>query len=71
LIEWPERMEDKPEDRLDIAIVIQSGETKNDGIEDDGTDDEVRIMTLTAQGGPWERRLATIIDEGYLDDLIL
>lgn len=36
-----------------------------------GEDDAVRTMTIQAHGPVWEQRLAAILDEGYLDDMII
>lgn len=81
LIEWPERLGKTPipEDRLEITITIastnaedESSDTAVDKESDrDGEDDAVRSMTIQAYGSVWGQRLATILDEGYLDDLII
>ena len=74
LIEWPERLGSTPipEDRLDINIKIGSGiDTDADDGDNEGEDDALRIMTIQAHGPVWEDRLETILEEGYLDDLLL
>ena len=46
----------------------------NDTTEDDDDDDDesvVRHLTLKAHGEQWSQRLQRLVDEGYLDDLIV
>ena len=81
LIEWPERLGTTPipEDRLEITITIGSVNEDTESsdsvdVKDDdsnGEDDAVRTMTIQAHGPVWEQRLAAILDEGYLDDMII
>lgn len=67
LIEWPQRLGciEVPHDRLDINIEILS---------DSGASDEdnlPRLMKIQPRGSLWKRRVDNILDEGYLDDLLV
>ncbi|CAB9522767.1 threonylcarbamoyladenosine biosynthesis protein TsaE [Seminavis robusta] len=71
LIEWPQRLGSVPvpEDRLDINIRILSDDDDDDATE---TGSNIsRMMTINPRGPLWEDRLKEIVDEGYLEDLIL
>lgn len=73
LVEWPERLVDRPENRLDITLTIDlnsedaSAET-NDVDEDD---ERSRIMKLVPYGDRWTDRLHFYESEGYFEDLII
>lgn len=71
LIEWPSRLQRAtPRNRLDISFRIHDDNTKMTNEEDD---DEaiMRHITLEAHGDQWSERLKRLVDEGYVDDLLL
>jgi tRNA A37 threonylcarbamoyladenosine biosynthesis protein TsaE len=67
LIEWPQRLGsiEVPHDRLDINIQILS----DTGAGDDGN--LPRLMKIQPHGSLWKTRVDSILDEGYLDDLLV
>jgi hypothetical protein len=71
LIEWPQRLGciEVPRDRLDINIQILSDAGGGGGTGDDGN--LPRLMKIQPHGSLWKRRLDNILDEGYLDDLLV
>jgi len=66
LIEWPSRLSEKPETRLDITLTIDSTIQS-----DDGDDSKERRMKLEPYGERWVERLKFLESEGYFEDLIL
>ena len=71
LIEWPSRLgEFTPTERLDIDIRMQSG-SDSEILDEPEDDDRPRKMKLVPHGGWWRNLMKEIIDEGYVDDLIL
>lgn len=67
LIEWPSRLgEELPLDRLDVTFRIHDGEEL---VEDE--ESKTRFLTLRAHSQKWEERLKSLVDEGYLDDLLI
>jgi tRNA A37 threonylcarbamoyladenosine biosynthesis protein TsaE len=73
LIEWPERMGALlPMDRLDIRITIFNQPTEssvNESTEDES--DRPRQMVLQPHGTIWQERVDYLLEEGYVDDLII
>jgi tRNA A37 threonylcarbamoyladenosine biosynthesis protein TsaE len=69
LIEWPQRLgcRDVPQDRLDINIQILAAPGAGAG--DEGN--LPRLMKIQPRGSLWKRRVDTILEEGYLDDLLV
>ena len=67
LIEWPSRLGNRvPETRLDVTFSIrEDSNNENDG------DHKTRIIKLQAHGVQWERRLNYLVQEGYIDDLLI
>ena len=65
LIEWPSRLGQRlPPERLEVNIKIDQDEVED-------SDECKRYISLTPHGKRWEERLDTILEEGYLDDLIV
>jgi hypothetical protein len=67
LIEWSQRLGciELPHDRLDIDIQILSDT-------DAGDDSNLpRLMNIQPKGALWKTRVDSILDEGYLDDLLV
>lgn len=59
-----------PTDRLDISFRIHDDNaTKTNN--DEGDDAIMRHITLEAHGDQWSERLKRLVDEGYVDDLLL
>lgn len=70
LIEWPSRLRGAtPINRLDISLRIHDDNTTK--INDEGDDAIMRHITLEAHGDEWSKRLKRLVDEGYVDDLLL
>ena len=73
LIEWPSRLGNRiPETRLDVSFRIQDNDTTtwNDNDMQD-VEDIPRLVTLDAHGAKWTKRLQLLVDEGYVDDLLV
>lgn len=66
LIEWPSRLNVKPETRLDITLTIDSTIQQ---LDDDDDDSKSRFMTLEPYGDRWIQQLKFLESEGYFDDL--
>ena len=65
LIEWPTRLGDRiPPERLEVFITIPSD------YDDLQYEDRLRHMILRPFGLVWQDRLQTLLDEGYVDDLL-
>lgn len=73
LIEWPSRLIEKPERRLDVTLTIDVNYDTNTMTSDDGEidDERCRIMRLVPHGGRWVERLQFYESEGYFEDLIV
>jgi tRNA A37 threonylcarbamoyladenosine biosynthesis protein TsaE len=70
LIEWPSRLgRATPTNRLDISFRIHDDDTTNTNEEDD--DAIMRHITVEAHGNQWLERLQRLVDDGYVDDLLL
>jgi tRNA A37 threonylcarbamoyladenosine biosynthesis protein TsaE len=70
LIEWPSRLgRITPTNRLDISFRILDDNTTKSKTEDDNA--IMRHITLEAHGDQWSERLKRLVDEGYVDDLLL
>ena len=69
LIEWPVRLPEclVPSERLDITINISAA----DDDADDSDDTKARMLTLTPRSDAWNRRVQTILNDGYVDDLLI
>lgn len=67
LIEWPSRLIEKPPQRLEVTLSIDSA-SHHDG---DGTDSKSRHMKLVPYGDRWLKRLQFLESEGYFDDLLI
>lgn len=66
LVEWPSRLGSKsPQEYLDIRLSIVG--TMQDGIEDSCA----RHVNLQPHGGRWQQRLEWLLEEGYVDDLVV
>jgi tRNA A37 threonylcarbamoyladenosine biosynthesis protein TsaE len=65
LIEWPSRLTEKPDNRLDVTLTIEPG------AEMDDLESRSRIMKLEPFGERWLERLRFLEKEGYLDDLLI
>ncbi|KAL3793396.1 hypothetical protein HJC23_001844 [Cyclotella cryptica] len=63
LIEWPSRLSEKPDHRLDVTLTIEPG------AEMDDLETRCRIMKLEPYGDRWMERLKFLESEGYFDDL--
>ena len=71
LIEWPSRLGSKiPDERLDISFRIQDDNSTTPAEEDDA-EDITRHVTLEAHGRQWAERLQRLVQEGYVDDLLI
>lgn len=73
LIEWPSRLGSQiPDERLDVSFQIKDidDDTSNSNEEED-EEDIPRLVTLTAHGNRWTKRLQLLVDEGYVDDLLV
>lgn len=70
LIEWPSRLNKKPEERLEITLTIDSSLDAADTSEDEGDDFKYRRMTLVPFGKKWTDRLQFLQSEGLLEDLM-
>ena len=70
LIEWPSRLgSTTPTNRLDISFrIIDDNATKPNTGDDNAV---MRHITLEAHGEQWSERLKRLVDEGYVDDLLL
>ena len=68
LIEWPSRLNEKPPERLEITLTIDSSTDATPEIEDE--DSKYRRMTLLPFGSRWVERLQFLQSEGLLDDLM-
>jgi tRNA threonylcarbamoyladenosine biosynthesis protein TsaE len=68
LVEWPSRLKEKPADRLDITLRIDSTTHGDDG--DDGAS-RPRLMQIVPQGDRWLVRLEFLKSDGYFDDLLI
>lgn len=71
LIEWPGRLGSAlPQERLDIHIRIMAGRdaTTNEMCDDDNLP---RKLVLGPSGKAWNERVQSLLDEGYIDDLLL
>lgn len=77
LVEWPERLSEKPTTRLDITLTIDStiqNEYEDEGEDEaDNDDDEpkCRCLKLVPHGERWVERLKFLESEGYLEDLVV
>lgn len=70
LIEWPSRLgRTTPTNRLDIAFRIHDDNSTEANTEDDN--DIMRHITLEAYGDQWSERIKRLVDEGYVDDLLI
>ena len=67
IIEWPERLVDKPEERLDITLTIDPTEDASSSMDDERS----RIMRLVPYGNRWMERLKLYEFEGFFDDLMI
>ena len=69
LIEWPQRLgcREVPGDRLDINIQILASDDTSAG----HNDHLPRLMKIQPHGSMWKERIDDILDEGYLDDLLV
>ncbi|GKY99443.1 hypothetical protein MPSEU_000898800 [Mayamaea pseudoterrestris] len=73
LIEWPGRLGDEmPKERLDVRITIFESSISS------GSDNELvdldnfpRNVLLRPFGNAWDKRIQHVLDEGYLDDLLM
>jgi tRNA threonylcarbamoyl adenosine modification protein YjeE len=79
LVEWPSRLIEKPEARLDITLTVDSatlttkaqvGDSQDDSDEDDN-ESIGRLMQLVPHGTRWQERLRFLESEGYFDDLLV
>jgi len=76
LIEWPSRLGSRiPDERLTITIRVASDEEHEGDDDDDEDDDDVdtttRIMAIVPYGSKWEKRILTLVEAGFLDDLLI
>jgi tRNA threonylcarbamoyladenosine biosynthesis protein TsaE len=72
LIEWPERLIERPKRRLDVTLNIDVNDS-NIMVSCDGEmdDERCRIMRLVPHGDRWVERLQFYESEGYFEDLIV
>jgi hypothetical protein len=74
LIEWPLRLGTSgliPTERLDVFMTIQTNENSTTTNEEEEESVTPRLVTLQAHGRRWTQRLQRLVDEGYVDDLLL
>jgi tRNA threonylcarbamoyladenosine biosynthesis protein TsaE len=75
LIEWPLRLGTSsgliPTERLDVSMTIQTNDEKSTTTDDDDEESVTRLVTLQAHGRRWTQRLQRLVDDGYVDDLLL
>lgn len=74
LIEWPALLGSMtPDVRLDVSFRIQDDDNAGGTMpnDDDDVEDVTRLVTLEAHGDKWAKRLELLVDEGYVDDLLL
>ena len=74
LVEWPERLVDIPENRLDITLTIDMNKEDNPakaGFIETDEDERSRIMKLVPFGERWTQRLQFYDSEGYFEDLMI
>ena len=79
IIEWPDRLGPKnmPEQRLDIHMgILQSQNPMEEAVETSAEEEEAEVtvprwMTLEPHGFEWEGRIQNLLDEGYVEDLLL
>lgn len=64
LIEWPERLDVKPEERLDVTLTIQADESEDVEVAS-------RVMRIESFGERWRERLMFLEEEGCFEDLII
>lgn len=66
LIEWPSRLGRLvPSECLEITFKIIGDAENND------SDENTRILTLTPHGQRWEQQIKKMEEDGYLDDLMV
>jgi hypothetical protein len=72
LIEWPNRLGSDvlPKERLDIRITIPDQSSVERDPEDDERDCR-RHMLLQPHGIAWNQRLRHLLEQGYIDDLLV
>lgn len=73
LVEWPERLVERPVDRLDVTLTIDLNDDNNDNVEIDediDADTRCRLMKLQPYGDRWRTRLQFYESKGYFEDLI-
>lgn len=75
LIEWPLRLGTSsgliPTERLDVSMTIQTNDENSTTTTDDDEESVTRLVTLQAHGRRWTQRLQRLVDDGYVDDLLL
>lgn len=75
IIEWPSRLgELTPKTRMDVILNIDdngSGENSDGENGDNDVETKRRCMTLVPHGDRWVERLDYLLEEGYLEDLII
>lgn len=65
LIEWPSRLGQLlPENRLDVLLRIENDNEDHD-------EDKPRLMSLEPHGRVWRDRIQELVQEGYIDDLLV
>jgi hypothetical protein len=65
LIEWPSRLgQYTPNNRLDVVITLEREQLNDE-------EDVPRRVVLQPHGHEWKARINALLDEGYLDDLLL
>ena len=76
LVEWPERLVEPPESRLDVRLTIdlESENSRGDTnviVQEEKEDTNSRVMRLEPYGDKWIERLKFFETEGYFEDLII
>lgn len=69
LVEWPSRLGEKPEARLDVTLSVES--TTRDDYDGGDADARCRFMKLVPHGDRWVERLHFLESEGYFEGLIV
>jgi hypothetical protein len=61
-----------PTERLDVSMTIQTNDENSTTTTDDDEESVTRrLVTLQAHGRRWTQRLQRLVDDGYVDDLLL
>ena len=74
LVEWPVRLPKAiiPDDRLDIDIKILADHINVDFITDKSNEENIpRMLTLTPTSSTWRKRLTSMREGGFVDDLLV